>query len=185
MFSGAGSNPPLLPEGIDRAARSAKLLENVQFDAVFCSPQLRCRQTLGEVARLNSSATKFTTDPALLELHFGDFEGRTFDLSDPEADVGLREYYKNWPNITYNGGDNCADYYSKAIATGRKYAEMSGTILLVTHSGFIGSVLSGLCGGDISKMFGLTVPPASLFKLSKQCDGFCFERLDSEKNIGE
>ena len=59
--------------GVQQAEKMRDLLANRDFDAIFCSPLIRARQT----AEITSRGGQIVqTDPRLIEIDFGQWEGR-------------------------------------------------------------------------------------------------------------
>lgn len=79
----------LTEKGISQARRMYELLEGYRFDAVYSSPLQRARKT-AEIA--SGSAKKVLVDDRLIEVDFGEWEGRRpeeFQTQDSES-------WENW-----------------------------------------------------------------------------------------
>ena len=76
------ANIPLNQNGINQANELAKLLNNIHFDKVFCSPLTRALQTCEIIV---GNLENVTIDQRIIERDFGEFEGLTkeeFDYLD-------------------------------------------------------------------------------------------------------
>lgn len=76
---------PLTDKGIEQARRMNNLLQDYDFDQIFCSPLLRARTT-AEIA--SGTPTKVQTDDRLIEVDFGQWEGKRsedFIAEDPDS----------------------------------------------------------------------------------------------------
>lgn len=66
------SNEPLNETGIFQAEEIGKMLDNVQFDAVYASPLQRAVKTASIIAKL--SEKQIITDRRIIEVNFGKYE---------------------------------------------------------------------------------------------------------------
>ena len=82
-YSGGGSDEPLSPVG-ERLARASGV--HPEVETVYVTPMLRTKQT----ARICFPNAGQTVVEGLQEMHFGDFEGRTADEMEHDAD------YRAW-----------------------------------------------------------------------------------------
>ncbi len=128
---------PLNSTGIEGAKLAGEILRKYRFDAVYCSPLSRTRQTL-EYACPGASAIY---DPRLLEWSFGPYEGKTFSkdwFADRwklgcEREIGLE--------LIEDVIDRAADFYNE---TKEKHA--NDRILVVSHGGFSGALYAVMYG---------------------------------------
>lgn len=121
--------------GVDQAKRMQQLLKEYTFDAVFCSPLMRARQT-AEIA--SGAVHALQLDKRLIEVDFGRWEGKRaseFIAEDPQA-------WDNWLRSP-------EDYAAGTIGeTGRQVIERVNsfyedalerydgkTVLIVGHNG--------------------------------------------------
>jgi broad specificity phosphatase PhoE len=117
---------PMTPEGFRQAAEAAAKLKGLKFDAIYCSPTLRTRQTLDMVTNVIAGAPVFFDER--LGYSYGDFEGVL--QSDMPADV-FHDFYHN-PHKYH--ADTYEDMYinAKEIINEIK-RKHKGEILIVTH----------------------------------------------------
>lgn len=64
---------PLTPIGIQQAYRAQELLKELELEKVYASPLERARHT----AEIAGNGKPVTTDPRLIEVDFGTWEGKT------------------------------------------------------------------------------------------------------------
>lgn len=126
-FSGLG-DAPLTPGGVAQARAVADRLRGARFDAVFCSPLRRARQTAELLGQ------PYAVDEGLRETDFGAWEGLTF------AEVRERwpEELSAWltdPQVAPPGGESFAatDRRVRAARDRAVAAHPTGTVLLVSH----------------------------------------------------
>ena len=124
----------LTTKGLAQAAAVAEQLENIQLDAVYASPLFRAKRT----AEIASSGAKVKTDQRLIEIDFGNWEGKTraeFVAEDPVS-------WQNWDTDPGNYRAGCtgesgaeviervADFFNSLLER-----HSSGNILVVAHNG--------------------------------------------------
>jgi len=124
----------LTEKGIEQARLVNEQLQGMSFDAVYSSPLKRARYT----AEIASGSQMLITDPRLIEIDFGTWEGKTkveFITEEPEL-------WDNWmadPAVSKAGGtgENATDivtrvdgFYQEVLAR-----HTSGNILVVGHNG--------------------------------------------------
>lgn len=109
-----------------------KLPEN--FDAVYSSPATRCTILAKEID------DKFITDPRLTELHFGEWEGKTWDSVDQRA---LQIWMDDFVNVCVPGGENMLDL-QKRVAEFLEdlFQKHHQKIAIVTHAGVVRMLLT-------------------------------------------
>jgi probable phosphoglycerate mutase len=120
---GQGSDPPLAPEGADRAARLAETLAielgELPHDEMrlLTSPALRCRQTMAPIAaRLGLAADVAVVADGLLEIDYGAWEGLTADEC-RRRDPDLRAAWEVDPYETRcPSGESGADVARRSFA---------------------------------------------------------------------
>ncbi|SEF99972.1 histidine phosphatase family protein [Sphingobacterium lactis] len=126
---------PLTDKGIEQARRMNNLLKDYDFDQIFCSPLLRARTT-AEIA--SGTPTKVQTDDRLIEVDFGQWEGKRsedFIAEDPDS-------WTNWlADPTQFRAGNTGERGDEIIARlDSFYTELlekfdGQTILVVGHNG--------------------------------------------------
>ncbi len=131
------------------ARKTAELIKDIKFDAVFCSPLARCRQTLDElrtVIDLENVQTEFVD--ALKERNYGDFTGK--NKWEIEKQVGEEEFIKirrAW-DYPLSNGESLKDVYERAMPYYKKSIEpivKSGkNVLVVAHGNSIRALLKYL-----------------------------------------
>jgi broad specificity phosphatase PhoE len=119
---------PLDPPGLAKAAALAAEIRRV--DAAWTSPALRARQT-AEALKLTAVA-----DPALRDLDFGIWAGRSFDeiaAMDPEA---LRAW-TNDGSAAPPGGESSWCLFDRVGGWLDRAAENKGKIVAITHAAVV------------------------------------------------
>ncbi|MBC8237486.1 MAG: histidine phosphatase family protein [Helicobacteraceae bacterium] len=118
-----------------QAKKVAKKLQNIEFDKVYCSDLIRCRQTLSAF----NLQTNIIYTHRLREKSWGRHEGKSFE--EIEAQGIKYENFQQWINAL--DGENTQEYISKLKEYFNEtiFKEDSNNILIVTHSGVIKTLL--------------------------------------------
>jgi len=156
------THTPLSDKGKASLTKINAFLENKTFDKIYCSPLERCVDT----AKLSfGNAADITIDPELIEINFGDWEGKHLKevmQSDPDA---WERYQNDWMNFSFPNGDTIKDYQAKVQAVVARIiseTDAEATIALVSHNGFIKAAMSYLMVGDNSLADRLSVQNATI-----------------------
>ncbi|MDI1293415.1 MAG: alpha-ribazole phosphatase family protein [Methylobacter sp.] len=147
---------------------------------VFSSPLTRCLQ-LAE-----TFSDTVTTDPRLLELNFGDWEGQRFD--DIDADV-LQHWTNNFVTAAPPNGENFEDLYQRAGSFWQDLLAVEASapahaprlrpvgeaeqVLVVTHAGVIRALLAHALNLPLANAFQLRIDSGSAHKL-RQADDYLY-----------
>lgn len=118
---------PLTESGERNAVLLGERLKGVSFAAVYTSPLQRASKTC-ELAGFGSVAKK---DPDLMELNYGDYEGRT------TADI--QKEIPHW-NIFANdcpGGETINEVYERASRVVKRLKDINDNVLLFSHGHFL------------------------------------------------
>lgn len=124
----------LTEKGLSQASLVHSQLKDMLFDAVYSSPLERARRT----AEIASGLSSVVTDPRLIEVDFGQWEGKTKEEFIAE-NRGLWNNWMNDPATSKAGGTGESasevihrvdDFYQELL---RKHP--SGKVLVVGHNG--------------------------------------------------
>lgn len=148
--------------GREQASRNGRLLRDLVpdpsgFDFV-CSPLRRTRQTMERIREaMNLPPEGYRTDPRLVEVHFGDWQGRTFaELETVDPGCFERREARKWGFLPPGSG---AESYETLMERVRPWFEnLSRDTICVAHGGILRVVfrLTGaLSAGDCAA---LTIP---------------------------
>lgn len=142
-------------------------LQQYQFDAVYCSPLLRC-QMLAEAICLDPilglSHLTLKPDNRLKELNFGDWELNAWD-SIP------RDIFDAWADDYANLAPPNGETFNELHGRAKSFLdEMSGQlqgqhVLVITHGGLIRALIAEVMQIPLKRLFRLSVDYASLTQL--------------------
>ena len=134
-------------------------LSNTKIDLFVVSPLTRTRQTMGYLLReFDLPENRVETEPAMLELAFGIWEGHFFKelKSNPQYPQNLEERFRRRPED--------GDSYEEGRDRVRQWiSRIDGLTVIVAH-GAIGRCLIGLVSD---------LPPAALIKAPTPQGHFC------------
>lgn len=155
--------------GRSQAERNGRLLAQLEpdvsgFDFV-ASPLARTCETmriLRGVMGLEPDA--FRTDPALMELHFGDWQGRTLaEIEQQDATAGRRRDADKWHFLPE--GDDAESYAMLCRRVEGWLAGQTGPTVCVTHGGVMRSIFRLLGGLSDAEAAALSIPQDRVLEL--------------------
>lgn len=130
------SDVELDEHGREQARCLGQRLLGARFDGVFSSDLKRARDT----AELALPGAPVTVDPRLRELNFGDYEGKSYDQSDPE----LAAWWKDPYGLRIRGGESLQDLQARFFLW---FQELEpGRYAVFTHGGVIRNALWQITG---------------------------------------
>jgi len=139
---------------------AGKLQEELpdHFDAVYCSPLYRCRAIATELDLSN-----VTFEPALKEMHFGEWELQAWDAIDQEQ---LHRWMGDFVTQHPPGGESLLALYQRVTAflDGLK-GESASSVLLISHGGVIRCIWSYLLEIPLRNVFKLPVAYGEIVKI--------------------
>ena len=125
-----------------------KLSKN--YDIVFISPSKRCV----ELAKKLGYKT-FITDEKLLELNFGDWEGKEWDKINQKQ---LNKWMKKFVNVAPPNGESFIDMFNRIQTFIENLrVEKYNKVLIITHSGVIRCFLAKILGFPLENSFKLPI----------------------------
>jgi alpha-ribazole phosphatase len=129
---------------------------------VFSSPLSRCLQLAGTLSG------NVKTDDRLLELNFGDWEGRRFDAIEPDL---LRHWTDHFVEIGPPNGESFTDLYRRIGSFWQELlTQPHEQVMIVTHAGAIRALLARVLALPLANAFQLRIPPGSVHKLQHLAD---------------
>jgi broad specificity phosphatase PhoE len=135
------SNVPLSARGVEEVKKSCGFLSTISFDAVFCSPMLRCTET---VSHLTSPFPVQFYD-FLKEVNFGRWERKTFHEILQDDQEAVDSWVKKPEAFCFPDGESLPDFHKRIIlAANFLYETEARRILVVSHGGVIRHLLCSL-----------------------------------------
>jgi alpha-ribazole phosphatase len=150
----------LSPAGLRQAELVNGALHAEPLAAIYSSPRRRCLAAARILARERTCPVE--TIDALREIHFGEFEGRSYDDIAAEYPDLYRQWMEHPAEVHFPGGESLKQMWTRVTDAGgilrAPYNRQS--IALVTHGGVIRILLAEALG----------LPPANIFRIG-QCYG--------------
>jgi alpha-ribazole phosphatase len=154
-----GQTDLALAQSFPEEAAKLKLLLPSSFTKIYSSPLLRCRQF---ASHLDSSGT-VVTDPRLMELNFGAWEGKKWD------DIPAKEldpWMKDFVHVAAPEGENFEMLYNR---TEQFYKDLlkreAKRVAVVCHAGVIRAFLTIILEMPLRNAFKIPVSYGSVTKL--------------------
>ncbi|WP_294394955.1 histidine phosphatase family protein [uncultured Sphingomonas sp.] len=175
MLSGR-SDIALSERGRAEADALARRLGTVPLASLHSSPRPRTRQTAEAVA--SRHALPLQIAPALDEIDFGDFTGRSF------ADLDALPDWRRWNAERHTArcpdGETMAEAVERALAYLMALPEGDCPALCVTHCDIIRGLVTRLLGLPYDRMFALECDPGSLTTLQRDQGGLHLITLNEQ-----
>lgn len=177
QYSGL-SNPSLTELGEWQASRAARRIAAADDipTVIVASPLARCQQTARAVADLLNLPVR--TEPGLVELDFGQWDGLTFAQADA-ADPKLHAQWLLDPTLPAPGGESLVQAHERVTAARKRLQEryQGCTILVVSHVTPIKSILGQALDATANIYHRLHLDLASLSIAEFYADGPTCVRL--------
>ena len=168
------SDPPLSPEGEAEAAALAETLRDERLGAVLASPLRRAAATAAILARALGLPPPLT-DPRLIELGYGAWEGLTQAEVKARWPALLRCWKRAPETVRFPDGEDLATVRARldALLAARPWetavapggAAPGGAVLLVTHAGPIRLLRLAAEARPLAEFRRIETPPGSLHAL--------------------
>ena len=152
----------LSQKGKESAKALAHTMQNMHFDAIFCSDLLRAKETL----RLLDLPLSPHYSSALREKSWGEYEGKSFQEI---TATGLSyENFTQW--IEALGGESIALFEQRVLGffTSTIFTHPAENILIVTHSGVIKTLLAKRNNISLQEAFSEPFAYANYIQIEKE-----------------
>ena len=176
---------PLSEEGKRQALSTARRLKNSSIDSVYSSPLKRAVETAEAIA--SECGCRIVKVEGLIDLNFGDWEGRTFEwvrTNDPERYM----LYKRSPqHCTVPGGESLKDCYDRAFRTflriaSQQSADGSG-YAVVSHRVVLKLILIGVLELGLSSFWKIVLDTCSISEVERKKNGFNIRGINSSFHL--
>jgi len=161
------SNSPLSPRGQLEAQKTAQALERIKFDAVYCSPLGRTRETAADICQARGCQPVIIED--LREIDFGWLEGGR-DFNAPNGKLKFIQYIVLLARflLIQISGERFAQVKKRAANSWQIIQQRCprGTILIVAHGVLLHYLIGGLLSAEERKQRGrFHLQPCSISEL--------------------
>lgn len=129
--------------GHNQANRIADRLKDVAFEAVYSSPLMRTLHTAEAIAEKNRMGLKVQTDPRLVEVDLGEWEGKLFSDIQRDYPEEIRERKDNPLHARPPGGETALEVAERMAQAADEIAARHphGPVLLVSHGLALASLI--------------------------------------------
>jgi alpha-ribazole phosphatase/probable phosphoglycerate mutase len=155
------SDDPLSDYGWQQMREATELIQD-SWDMIITSPLLRCSEFAMEVNRETNTTLK--VDERLMEMGFGDWEGKSKD----EISEADRQAFREDPvNNAPANAEGLFEFYDRVVTAWDSINKgLKGkNVLVVTHAGVLRVLITHIEGLKISEMFQLKFPYASITRI--------------------
>lgn len=117
---------PLNSIGITQAKLAGEKLKHKKFDAIYCSPLTRAKQTLDN---LGIELNNVIYDDRLKERNYGEFEKQL------KSSFNYNEFWNLGLDKKYKEAESCKEFFDRVINFLEDITKHHAQILIVTHAG--------------------------------------------------
>jgi broad specificity phosphatase PhoE len=164
------NDEPLSAAGHSQLKELARKLAAFRFDAVFASDLERARATAAAVRRLG---LELQIRPGLREMHFGRWEGLSWDQIEKQHRRLARLWLRDFPLRSIPGAERFAQF-KKRVKTELKKIVSSNAgqcVLVITHAGVLRVALGDALGMKDRNCFRLAQDPCAINVIDHFADG--------------
>ena len=165
-----GSTDHTLSEtGYAQMKKKSALFTACQY--VVSSPLKRCRAFSEYYAVEHSIPCEF--DQGFQEIHFGDWEDRSYEDLAQEYQSELDRFWQNPLDYTPPNGEPLVSFSSRVIVSWNKIVDhpVANNILITTHGGVIRVIMAHVLAIPLAKIAMIAVPYASITRFSVNRSG--------------
>lgn len=166
------TNVPLDVEGRAQAQALAVHLRAERFDVALVSPLERAWTTAQAISEANGVVLE--SEPRLSEMHFGAWEGLTWDEIVARAPELAREDGVSPRSYAPPDGETFEELCARiapVLAEIVHRVPPSGTALVVSHAGPMHALLRVTLGADDPRALGVKLVPAGIIRLERRPAG--------------
>ncbi len=145
----------LSPQGVKQLEEAAGQLREVELAGVYASDLSRAEQGAAIICRGRN--IKPQTFPEFREIHFGLWEGLSFQEIAELYPEDLQSRFRDLPNFRIPGGESLMDLKARALPALKRLVEEhhEQAFLLVAHAGINRVILSEALGLSLQNLFRL------------------------------
>ncbi len=157
------ADAPLSPRGLAQADALAERLRHEPFDCIYTSPLARARLTGAAVAR-HHPEVPFIDEPALMEIHHGDWQGLSLEDVQQRFPAGLAEWRDHPTRAQMPNGESFSNILKRVLdckeALQRRHHD--AIVLLSTHDVVVKILVADALGMDMDRINRIWVTNASI-----------------------
>lgn len=183
------SDVPLNEKGLEQAKLCAKELEHVHFDRILASDLVRARVTAETIAAYHKNAP-LTIDKRLQEVHFGEWEERSFQEIETLWPGSIQRMYENCDTFEIPGGETFQEVQDRAwhaVKEEMDTMEDGQTLLVVCHGGTIRALLCKLLHLPLKHAWSFRQGNTAISRITYHGEDDCniLQLLNSTRHLGQ
>jgi probable phosphoglycerate mutase len=161
FLAGRSGGVVLGETGLAQAARLAQRMRRERFDAIHASPRERTQETAIAIAGACGFG-EIRANPALDEIDFGEWSGRTFEELNDDPD--WRRWNEDRSIARTPGGETMLDVQGRVVGCMEALARQhrGGAVVLVSHADIIKAAVCHYLDLPVQGCFRFDVAPASI-----------------------
>ncbi|MCX7999796.1 MAG: histidine phosphatase family protein, partial [Leptospiraceae bacterium] len=132
------------------------------------SPSLRCKQLSSYLRKED-----FFEDSRLLEINFGDWEGKKWEEI-PQKEI--EPWYNDFVNVKVPSGESFQELYTRVVDC-FKNSNFTQNQVWITHAGVIRSVICEVLGLDLKNAFRLEIDYGSASVFQRKYESWVLKQL--------
>jgi alpha-ribazole phosphatase len=162
---------PLSPEGRRQLKQLTRKLSRFRFDAVFASDLKRAVETARPAARRQNLEPQLR--PGLREMHFGRWQGRSWEQLRRRDPRGTSLWLKHFPSQAIPEAEPFRQFQRRVKKEIKAIVDANSgrCVLVVTHAGVIRVALADALGIKEQNIFRVAQDPCALNVLEHFADG--------------
>ncbi|MFP4683391.1 MAG: histidine phosphatase family protein [Ectothiorhodospira sp.] len=168
-YRGNGVDDPLTPKGLHQMwdAVGGRAHPGGPWDRIISSPMQRCRSFAEELAACLN--LPLTLEPALREVGFGSWEGRSHEDVRRNSPEAYRAFFQDPLNARPRGAEPLGDFRGRVSQTLERLETLhrGEHLLVVTHGGVIRAAMCAALDVPLQAMYRVKVPYAGLTRLRR------------------
>ncbi len=143
----------------------AQIGDTLPWQEIITSPLLRCAEFAEELAR--ETGLPLAYEPRLMEIHFGDWEGKTAAELEKQDKQAFYAFYDDPLSNTPPGAESLTAFQNRVCAAWQdiQHQYQQRHVLVVTHGGSIRIILSQVLKMPLEAIFRLDVPYAAISRI--------------------
>lgn len=171
-------DPPLSEWGREEAARLGIRLHGARFDHLLIADSRRCAET----AAIALPGRSFARDARLRELHFGRWEGLSYEECLAMDAEPLQAWIDQPTRNAPPGGEAFGDF-SRRVDAAMDALPAAGRALVIAHAGPIRRVLTRAVGLEWSQVVLFQLSPAGITHLALHPEGGHLRSLNDTAHL--
>jgi len=154
---------PLTKQGWEQMR--TQIGDTLPWQEIITSPLLRCAEFAEELAR--ETGLPLAYEPRLMEIYFGDWEGKTAAELEKQDKQAFYAFYDNPLANTPPGAESLEDFQNRVCAAWQdiQHQYQQRHVLVVTHGGSIRIILAQILNMPLEAIFRLDVPYAAISRI--------------------